>query len=101
MGAMNLARTNSLKVDISDYMLCLLYGEDHQKNTNIKKIEENYTVVIGKEFWHRLTGDESFYTDLIKTINETANEYNKKKEIEDIITKLAEDTEKKHPNLSE
>ena len=54
--AQRLARTNHLKVGISDYMLCLLYGEEWQKNGNVKLLERDYTVVIGKEFWHRFTG---------------------------------------------
>lgn len=99
--AQRLARTNNLSVDISDYMLCLIYGEDHQKNSFIRKIEEDYVVVVGREFWHRFTGDEGFYTDLVNAIADIANEYDMKSKIDQVVLGLAEDIRAKYPDLVE
>lgn len=97
--AQRLARTNNLDVKLSDYMFCLLYGEERQKNSFIRKIEEDYTVTIGQEFWHRFTGDENFYKDLVDAIAETANEYNMKRKINKVVSELAKDIRKHYPDL--
>jgi len=87
--AINLARTNHLPVQVNDYLFCLLYGEPWQKNGFIKEVEEDYPVAIGKEFWHRFTGDEDFYKDLITAIGEVANEVDMKETVEEVINELA------------
>jgi len=46
-------------------------------------------VMIGKEFWHRLTGDEDFYTDLANIIGSVAIEADYSKEFERIVKELA------------
>jgi hypothetical protein len=30
--------------------------------------KHDYPVIIGKDFWHRLTGDPDFYQDLLEAI---------------------------------
>ena len=99
--AQRLARTNHLEVDISDYMFCLLYGEDWQKNGNVKLIEQDYTVVVGQEFWQRFTGDKNFYRDLIGAIAEVARQYDMQDIILQTVSELAKDIQKKYPDLVE
>lgn len=98
--ASRIARTNHLDVNVDDYLFCLLYGEPWQKNANIRLIEQAHTVVIGKEFWHRFTGDPDFYSDLVNSIGEVANEFNMKEKIKVVISELARDIKNKYPDLS-
>ena len=48
-----------------------------------------HPIHVGKDFWHRLTGDESFYIDLINALSEVADEIDSSKLMEDAIDSLA------------
>ena len=86
-----LGRTNNVTVRHDDLIIGILYGEPGQESNHYKKLrdEHEYPIFIGKEFWHRLTGDEDFYTKLQEAIAEVAINANGTKMIEDIINKLA------------
>lgn len=85
----NLARTNNLNLQPTDMIFCLLYGEEDEKNSFIKEVEEDYPVYIGREFWFRFTGDLSFYKDLILAIEEVSKEVDRKSYLEEIINEVA------------
>ena len=91
----NLGRTNNLKISFDNLIVGILYGEPQDSSSHYKRItsQYHYPVIIGKEFWHRLTGDAEFYVDLIKCIGEVANKANFKKELENVIQKLSESPE--------
>lgn len=88
--ARNLGRTNNNSVQINDLVVGILYGEPGQESNHYQKLrdEHNYVLLIGKEFWHHLTGDEGFYDDFIKSISELAIEAQGKIEIENVINIL-------------
>lgn len=65
----NLARTNTMTMNNTDLVLGVLYGEAEQLSQHYKKIDEVFTVYIGKEFWHRLTGFPDFYSKLVKSLD--------------------------------
>jgi hypothetical protein len=98
-GIVNIARTNSVDLQPNDIMFCLIYGELHEKNVFIREIEKDYPVVIGKDFWHRFTGDENFYEELIEAIRSVANEFNMEGEISKLVDDLSEKIEKDYPDL--
>ena len=52
----NLARTNAINLNNSDLILGVLYGDESQLSQHYKEIDKQFPVVIGNEFWHRLTG---------------------------------------------
>lgn len=83
----------------TDLMFCLLYGEESEKNGYVRSIETDYIVVMGKDFWHRLTGDEDFYSDLITAFGEVALEVNMKEAVEEVIDKLANKIEEKYKEI--
>jgi len=87
----NLARTNNLRVTHSDLVVGVIYGEPSALSANYKRITNQYhhPVIIGKEFWHRLTGDEDFYADLANIIGSVAIEADYSKEFERVIKELA------------
>ena len=65
----NLARTNAINLNNSDLILGVLYGEESQLSQHYKSIDEKHPVIIGTEFWHRLTGLPSFYQKLVKELD--------------------------------
>lgn len=66
----NLARTNAIHLNNSDLILGVLYGEKVQLSQHYKKIDEQFPVIIGKEFWHRITGFPNFYNELVSNLDE-------------------------------
>lgn len=91
-GVKNLARTNGLKLQFDDLIVGVLYGNKNQLSAHYKRIENDYqyNVIIGQEFWYRLTGDESFYGDLINAFGQVAEEADSTKLLNDTIKSLAE-----------
>ncbi|MBI2798454.1 restriction endonuclease [Candidatus Saccharibacteria bacterium] len=95
----NLARTNHLSIQHNDLYVCLLYGEEAEKSQFFRKLEKDYTVVMGKDFWHRFTGDEDFYADLIKAFGEVANEIDMKELVDNVVNDLAKDIQSKYSDM--
>lgn len=88
-----IARTNHLDIGVSDLIIGVLYGLPGELSMHYKKIDERYPVYVGKDFWHRLTGKESFYSDLIDSIGEVAKEADGTELLDIIIKKLAKEIE--------
>jgi hypothetical protein len=88
-GVRNLARTNNLNVGIHDMIVGVVYGDPDELSSHYNRINENYPVYIGQNFWHKLTGKENFYLDLIDAIGDVALEVDASQVIEDTIAKLA------------
>ncbi len=98
-GVRNLARTNNTKIDISDLIVGVFYGTKEELSQHYKKIDEEYPVYVGQEFWYRITGNENFYYDLIEAIVEVSEEIEKKGEnekdlLDDVIDELSKEIEK-------
>ncbi|MBC1551545.1 restriction endonuclease [Listeria booriae] len=89
-GVKNLARTNHLSIEFNDLVVGVFYGEPDELSGHYKKVSQDFPVFIGKEFWHRLTGDEEFYIKLTDAIGEVATEVNSKELVEEIVTAVAE-----------
>ena len=97
-GVRNLARTNNLNIGINDMIVGVVYGEATELSSHYKRISNTYPVIIGKDFWHRLTGKEDFYFDLIDAIGNVALEVDGSHVIEETITKLAKEIKEKYPD---
>lgn len=69
----------------------VLYGHENDLSSHYKSITQkyDYPVLIGQDFWTRLTGDINFYHDLIKSIGIIAKEANFTHELEEVIVALA------------
>lgn len=89
--ARNLGRTNNVQVAHGDLVVAILYGEPGQESNHYKRLrdEHGYPLYIGKDFWHRLTGDECFYDELRVAISEVALEADGIDTLNDTIEKLA------------
>ncbi|KYD04140.1 PmeII family type II restriction endonuclease [Saccharococcus caldoxylosilyticus] len=93
-GVKNLARTNNLNIGLNDLVVGVLYGTPAELSSHYKKINEEYPVIVGQEFWHRLTGVEDFYQRLTDAIGDVATEFDSSKLIEEVIEALAKEIEK-------
>lgn len=87
----NLSRTNNLRIPNDDMIVGVLYGEAHELSGHYKRItaEYDYEVVIGQDFWHRLTGDQGFYHELIAAVGSVAVEADFSQELEKVVQHLA------------
>jgi hypothetical protein len=94
-GTINLARTNNLNIGINDMIVGVIYGEESELSSHYKRIGEKYPVIIGKDFWFKLTGKEDFYFDLIDAVGEVALEVDGTKVLEETIVALSKDIELK------
>lgn len=63
----NIARTNNLSIEINDLVVGVVYGQHQDLNTFYRKLEKQYPILVGNEFWKHLTGDKDFYNKLIAT----------------------------------
>lgn len=94
-GTINLARTNNLNIGINDMIVGVIYGEPTELSSHYNKINEKYPVIIGKDFWHKLTGKEDFYFDLIDAVGEVALEVDGTKVLGETIDTLSKEIEAK------
>ena len=67
----NLARTNKAfkNINNTDFIVGVLYGEKDELSMHYKVIDKTHPVVIGKDFWHRITGYPDFYTGLVSSLH--------------------------------
>ena len=89
----NLARTNNLALQVNDMVVGIVYGERSEISQHYKNLESkhDYIVLVGREFWEKLTGDNEFYDDLIAVIDEVAEESDFREELDSIIKDLSND----------
>lgn len=66
----NLARTNKAfsNINNTDFIVGVLYGEADELSMHYKVIDKTHPVIIGKEFWHRVTGFPDFYDGLVQNL---------------------------------
>ena len=50
---------------------------------------DHYTILVGQEFWHRLTGDTDFYFELIRSLAYVAKEFDGTALFDKTINELA------------
>lgn len=86
-----LSNKNNLNIPHADMIVGVIYGESEQLSNHYKSItrKHHFPVIIGQDFWHRLTGDAAFYNDLLEAIGSVAVEADFSNEFEEIIAKLA------------
>ena len=65
----NLARTNSMDLNNSDLILGVLYGDQPQLSQHYKEIDKEHPVIVGTDFWYRLTGYPNFYSKLVNELD--------------------------------
>lgn len=98
----NIARTNNLDVNLNDLVVGVLYGDNNDISSHYEKLESthNYNIIVGADFWAKLTNDSDFYFDLIKVFSEAATTFNGSELIESTINELADTDEIKALSIS-
>lgn len=94
-GIINLARTNNLNIGVNDMIVGVIYGEPSELSSHYKKINEKYPVIIGQDFWYRITGKDDFYFDLIDAVGEVALEMDGTNVLSQTIDTLSKEIEAK------
>lgn len=92
-GVKNLARTNGQRIALDDLVVGVFYGNPKELSGHYKRINEDYPVIVGQEFWYRLTGELDFYERLTGGISDVASEYDASELIESVIENLANEIE--------
>lgn len=89
----NLARTNKAMKNIrnTDFIVGVLYGDFSELSMHYKRINEIHPVIIGQEFWHRITGFESIYEGLVNALHLSIMNLNTKDFINVGYERLAEE----------
>lgn len=95
----NLARINGLPIhDATDCCVAVLYGTDAALNGHYRKIQNDYPIYVGEDFWLRLTGSPTFYRELSATFARCAQDYFKTNALDQTVAKLAKDINE-HPDV--
>lgn len=91
----NLARTNKALKNITnnDFMVGVLYGELDELSMHYKVIDKNHPVIIGKEFWHRVTGYPNFYEGLVRDLQKLIDSLDTQDLLNKGVEELAKDIE--------
>ena len=89
------ANQDKLKIGANSMIVGILYGSEEELSGSYKKIRDyhNYGVHIGKEFWEKLTGDETFYHKMEQRLQNQSKAINETTLIKSIITELSETKE--------
>lgn len=69
----NLARTNKALAGINntDFIVGVLYGDKSELSMHYKRIDAQHPVIVGTDFWHRVTGHTDFYNQLVSALHDT------------------------------
>jgi hypothetical protein len=88
-----LARTNKALNGISnnDFIVGVLYGEEAELSMHYKEINKTHPVIVGREFWYRVTGYPKFYDGLVKELQKCINTLDTKDLINIGCAKLADE----------
>jgi hypothetical protein len=92
----NLARTNSAfrNINNSDFMVGVLYGKNTELSMHYKEIDKLHPVIIGEDFWHRITGFPNFYDKLVIALHTNIENLETKKSIIKGCNALSEEIKK-------
>ena len=87
----NLARTNSAFKGISnsDFIVGVLYGQYSELSMHYKVIDKSHPVIIGTDFWHRITGFPNFYDGLVSELHKSIENLDTKELIKTGCDQLA------------
>ncbi|MFC5647820.1 PmeII family type II restriction endonuclease [Paenibacillus solisilvae] len=92
-GIKNLAKTNNLNIGLNDLVIGVFYGTPSELSGHYKRLQQDHPVIVGVEFWQRLTGHADFYQRITDAIGDVASEYDGSALVENIINALAKQIE--------
>lgn len=85
------------------FAMGIAYGSLKEISSHYKKINTSSVgaqmeipIYIGNDFWHRLTGDENFYRDMIKVVIELFEQEDYSQLLEEDLSRLQKQIEEKY-----
>lgn len=86
-----LARTNNAHKGLSnsDFIVGVLYGEPAELSMHYREIDKTHPVIIGRDFWYRITGFPYFYDQLVVALHECISNLDTQNFIEIGLNELA------------
>lgn len=89
----NLAKTNKAFENIrnTDFIVGVLYGEVSELSMHYKKINSVHPVIVGQDFWYRLTGYSDFYVGLVEALHISIDSLDTQDFIHEGCNQLAEE----------
>ena len=70
-----------------------MYGEENELSMHYKLIDKTHPVIIGREFWHRVTGFPNFYNGLVSNLHLLINKLETENVLNEGVKKLADEIE--------
>jgi Type II restriction endonuclease EcoO109I len=91
-----LARTNKAFKGLSnnDFIVGVLYGESVELSMHYKEIDKVHPVIVGRDFWRRITGFPNFYEKLVTDLHKSIAQLDTNELIEKGYKKLAKEISK-------
>ena len=91
-----LARTNKALKGISnnDFIVGVLYGEKIELSMHYREIDKVHPVIVGRDFWHRITGYSNFYEGLVTALHSCINTIDTKDLINEGYKELVKEIKK-------
>lgn len=93
LGVLHIGRTNGINISPNDCLVGVFYGTPDALSSSYKSIDKDYPVYVGQEFWYHLTGDVTFYKQLINSFGEVVDEMDADDILQQVIATLATDIE--------
>ena len=59
--------------DVEHRAIGVIYGSEEDMNASYQELAKTHNIFLGKDFWHRITGDETFYGQLSQAMIELSN----------------------------
>lgn len=85
----NHANTNHVPINISDFVVGVLYGDENDLSNMYKQIQKDgYNVYAGDDLWYHITGIHGLYHDLIVKAQDAAKNSKMKYSVETLVNKV-------------
>jgi len=83
------AKNKAEPIPLTDLIVGVTFGEHSMLSSHYKKIESfGFPIYVGKDFWHRITGEADFYEKLQVVFREAANESDVTGLIDTVVNEL-------------
>ena len=89
----NLLKANGTSLSKTHFVMGILWGEESELSNWNLQLRDKYgwELYVGKDFWLRLTGDESFMEKLVNVVRQSTNDTSASSALETAISQLAAD----------
>jgi len=92
-------RKNKASIPLTDCVVGVTFGEPSMLSSHYKKIEKyGFPIYVGKDFWHRISGDDGFYVKLQAAFSDAVQKAGVEGVIKAVVDQLCKNPENKKMN---